>query len=297
LAVAFRRTGRIPNLLFWLIMYVSEILKANEDYHDQEADHYDSTQPFIRNDFAQKLFLDDIRSIIDKLSGVADPIRVLDCGAGTGNLTLKFLHHGCTVTSVDLSQNMLSRLQKKASALGKGKLDVSHSDIDSFLQTTKQRYNVVCSSSFLHHLPDYTSTYRLMTNVCAADAVIYTAFEPLQSARLNAGQRCLRSADSLSYEVITRRLYNPLVVGRAFMRRLHLLPTPENVLNQVDPSLIERPDLGIDSDTLSTILRSAGFRNIDAYWRPITRYRLTYLISKHLVHLNNALFLIARRSG
>ena len=72
-----------------------EILRANELYHDQEAEGYDESQPYIQNAFAQRMFVDDISAIVKTLSGAPGPLSVLDCGAGAGNPTLRFLRHGC----------------------------------------------------------------------------------------------------------------------------------------------------------------------------------------------------------
>ncbi len=276
------------------LMAVREVLDANERYHDDEAASYDEIQPYIRNDFAQEMFRADIRAIIDTLKPFRPTLRVLDCGAGTGNLTLKFLQQGYEVTSVDISRNMLTRLAGKAAKMGTGRLETVHSDIDSFLRGASQRYDVICSSSFLHHLPDYRVTYGLMANVASDESIIYTAFEPKAHSRLTTVQNLFTKLDSGIYEIGQRRLYNPVVVMRAALRRMKVLPAPANV--QFDHDLIERPDLGIDTGVLSAAVRPAGFRDSAICWRGVSRYKLTYLLNTHFVHLDNALFMISQKS-
>jgi ubiquinone/menaquinone biosynthesis C-methylase UbiE len=277
-------------------MSTHEILRANHLYHDDEAAHYDEGQPYMRNAFAQKMFQADIRAILDALAPFNSAPRVLDCGAGTGNLSLKFLESGCNVTAVDISQEMLNRLRRKAAAITKGSLETVYSDIDSFLQSVSQRYDVVCSSSFLHHVPDYPATYQAMAGVCSEESIIYTAFEPRARRALNPAQRLFASVDNGIHEFAERRLYNPWIVARAVLRRLHVLPTPRQVINDVDLSLVERPELGIDTDTLRAASRPAGFTHASFCWRPVSRYPATYFLNKRLFHLDNALFMISQRS-
>lgn len=272
------------------------ILHANEQYHDWEAVTYDEGHPYMRNAFAQNMFQADIRAIADTLAPFHSPIHILDCGAGTGNLSMKFLEAGAHVTAVDISRNMLDRLSLKAARLGKGALETVHSDIDSFLETTTGRYDVICSSSFLHHLPDYQATYRAMANLASDESILYTAFEPRPQTELSTVQKLFTKTDSAVAEILSRRLYNPFIVARAILRRLRLLPTPAQALSQVDVSFVERPDLGVDAECLSAILRTVGFNHISICWRPVSRYTITYVLNKNFVHLNNALFMVSQRS-
>ncbi|HWG41261.1 MAG TPA: methyltransferase domain-containing protein [Gemmataceae bacterium] len=109
-----------------------EILKANEVYHDVEAGAYDATMPYIRNSFAQAIFNADIATIMGLLKHAQKPLSVLDCGAGTGNLTLlKFLALGCAVTAVDISRGMLERLRGKVSKADESRLQIVHGDVDT----------------------------------------------------------------------------------------------------------------------------------------------------------------------
>jgi ubiquinone/menaquinone biosynthesis C-methylase UbiE len=277
-------------------MSAFDILTANELYHDDESASYDEGQPYVRNAFAQAMFINDIRVIINTLAPYTNCPKVLDCGAGTGNLSLKFLAAGCDVTAVDISRGMLKRLSAKAAGIGKGTIEVVHSDIDSFLNTTRKRFDVICSSSFLHHLPDYPATYRSMAKHCSSESIIYTSFEPRARVTLSAAQRLFANTDSGIHEFLSRRMYNPFIVGRAVLRRLHILATPRTVINQLDTSLIERSDSGVETETLTGILRSEGFKHIGITWRPVSRYAITYFLNKRFVRLNNALFMISQRS-
>ena len=48
------------------------------------------------------------------------PARILDCGAGTGAMTLRAAELGHAVTALDLSKGMLAQLARKANDAGLG---------------------------------------------------------------------------------------------------------------------------------------------------------------------------------
>jgi SAM-dependent methyltransferase len=270
-----------------------DILSANEAFHNLEADSYDSAQPYIRNQFAQRWFEQDIDRILNGLPPDRKPARVLDCGAGTGNLSLKLLRRGCNVTSVDISHKMLTRLVSKARGAGLSAPTIVHSDVDSFLAGTAEQFDLICSSSFLHHLPDYRATYLSLVTHVRPQGFVYTSFEPMPLARLTVGQTLLSHFDAKLEYVIAGKLYRPDKVAGGLLRRAGILqrrPRPA-----FDTSLVEDTVAGVDDAVLVEVLRSHGFSHIDVYWRPIKRRRFTQFLDEHFVHSNNELFVIAQR--
>jgi SAM-dependent methyltransferase len=268
-------------------------LTANEAFHDLEAGSYDSAQPYIRNQFAQRWFEQDIDRILNGLPADRKPARVLDCGAGTGNLTLKLLRRGCNVTSVDISREMLTRLVNKAQAAGLNTPTVVHSDVDSFLAGTSEQFDLICSSSFLHHLPDYRATYLSLVTHIRPQGFVYTSFEPMPVSRLTVGQTLLSKFDAKLEYAIAGKLYRPDKVAAALLRRAGVLP--RRVQPAFDASLVENVVAGIDDGVLVEVLRTHGFSHIDVHWRPIKRRRFTQFLDEHFVHSNNELFVIAQR--
>ena len=277
-------------------MSAQEILKANQLHHDREARSYDLDLPYMKNRFAQAMFIGDVDEIVRRSAVSGGALKVLDCGAGTGNLALKFLARGCAVTAVDLSSKMLEQLRGKArAACFDACLQTVCSDIDSFLSQAVERYDVVCSSSFLHHLPDYRVTYRQLCRVCAARGTMYTAFEPLANDQWTTRQKALTAVDRGIHEFIYRRYYRPDVIVRGALRRAGLLRQAESNGYQFNHDLIERPDLGVSEEYLTMVLKQEGFGDVSVRWRSVKRFLLTYWLDLHIVHSCNALFLIARR--
>jgi SAM-dependent methyltransferase len=166
----------------------------NARLHDAPgyAEFYDDQQAFIRNPWEQRLFRDDLARIARRLPPA---FRALDLGCGTGNLTLKLLDLGATVTSVDLSDGMLARLRRNLT-LREARQDLrgpEHPprrsaaptlicrDIDEFLRSCPARFDLVCACSFLHHLPDYLATAAAAARRVAPGGCLYVAHEPLAS--------------------------------------------------------------------------------------------------------------------
>jgi len=152
----------------------SKVLEDNRLLHRQEAPHYDRMHPAIWNAFEQGAVQQDVTRI-RSLAG-RSPLRVLDVGCGTGNLALKFLAAGDRVDCVDLASEMLAELQRKQQ--GNVHLRLFESDADAFLKTAG-RYNVICFSSVLHHLPDYNATLARCSELLEPGGVLYVTHEPL----------------------------------------------------------------------------------------------------------------------
>ncbi len=74
-----------------------------------------STQPALSGLVGQAL----VRAVDDlSRSGGAEPVRVLDCGGGSGSLAVPLAGHGCRVTVVDTSIDALSILERRAGEAG-----------------------------------------------------------------------------------------------------------------------------------------------------------------------------------
>jgi trans-aconitate methyltransferase len=95
------------------------------------------------------------------LADVADPVpaRILDlgCGPGTGSLTLARQFPEATVTAVDISPQMLHRLQTRAAAHGvAGRIHTLQADLDEQWPQAAagKAYDLIWAAAFLHHLTE-----------------------------------------------------------------------------------------------------------------------------------------------
>ncbi len=79
--------------------------------------------------------------------------RALDCGAGTGLLTLNLLPHLAEICATDSSAGMLEQLRKKIAAAGIRNVTTQLWDADAEA-CPQASFDLVCSSMVLHHLRD-----------------------------------------------------------------------------------------------------------------------------------------------
>ncbi|NJD76810.1 MAG: class I SAM-dependent methyltransferase [Candidatus Methanoperedens sp.] len=147
-------------------------IRQNAVAHNIIAEIYDSKHPEIYNQIEQGRLEQTIETLLNKLDK-KNP-RVLDLGSGTGNLSLKFLNKGCSVTACDVSQKSLDILNKRA---------YNNSNLDLILLRDKKlpfendSFDVVATYSVLHHIPDYLFTVKEMIRVLKPGGYIYIDHE------------------------------------------------------------------------------------------------------------------------
>lgn len=93
--------------------------------------------------------------------------KVLDCGAGTGELSLAASDNADSVLCTDLSKNMLKQAQRKARALGADNIEFAARNIFD-LQDPDDTYDVVIAGNVLH----------LLTNPQGAVKEMYRVLKP-----------------------------------------------------------------------------------------------------------------------
>lgn len=128
------------------------VKQENIKVYSAEAATYDRAHPEVWNWYEQGRYR---RLVAQTLSGLdsSDPV-VVDIGAGTGNLSLKYLAAGCRVVSVDISREMLDRLESKLTTEQSRRATLVRSDAESAVQSLDS-FDGVCFSSVLHHIYDY----------------------------------------------------------------------------------------------------------------------------------------------
>ncbi len=89
-----------------------KIRRSNIEIHDREAAIYDSVHPEVLGSFEQRKIVMDL-DLIASIMPTGSPVRVLDIGCGTGNLTIEYLNRGYKVKAVDIAPEMIAMLQSK----------------------------------------------------------------------------------------------------------------------------------------------------------------------------------------
>src|SRR3979411_504645 len=134
----------------------TRVIEANVAFYRQIARKEDSYETYLFDPDLQQSLEDDLDTIGSYFGPLRRTPSCLECGGGTGNLTLKMCARGWAVTVVEVSEKMRGCLQEKAHAQGHSPTLI-HCPIERFLEATLQPYDLVAFSSVLHHLYSYSS--------------------------------------------------------------------------------------------------------------------------------------------
>jgi ubiquinone/menaquinone biosynthesis C-methylase UbiE len=147
-------------------------ITQNKQAHDKIYGLYNLKHTEIYNKYEQER----LKKLVDRLVRLSAPKKpkVLDVGAGTGNLSRKFLDYDCNVTASDVSAKSLNLLKEitSHSANLKTKLIVNEN-----LPFKNDSFDIVTSYSVLHHIPNYLNTFKEMLRVAKKNGLIFIDHE------------------------------------------------------------------------------------------------------------------------
>jgi len=160
----------------------ADVVLANAQYYRQIAHKYDSYEVCVRDPGLQAMLSADLDHIAQLLSPRARQVRCLDCGGGSGNLSLKMLARGWNVTVVDVSADMLGLLSQRARRLGVSPALV-HTSIEEYFRLISDNFDVITFSSVLHHLYSYLTVVEEAADRIVEGGCFYSTFDPVMSER------------------------------------------------------------------------------------------------------------------
>jgi ubiquinone/menaquinone biosynthesis C-methylase UbiE len=148
------------------------IIIHNKKAHDKVFKTYNLKHHEIYNKYEQERLMNLIPILIGKVN-TSIP-KVLDVGAGTGNLSLKFLQFNCKVFASDVSSKSLELLKELSNNNQNLNLVIIK---DENLPFEDNSFDIVCTYSVLHHIPDYLRTVKEMIRVVKPEGYIYIDHE------------------------------------------------------------------------------------------------------------------------
>jgi ubiquinone/menaquinone biosynthesis C-methylase UbiE len=243
----------------------ASVIAANVSFYREIAAKYDQYEACACDREMQAMLNRDLDRIAKLLGARDTPIKCLDCGGGSGNLSLKMLSRGWSATVVDVSPDMLAVLQEKASRGGFAPTLVNQ-DILDFLEGSGDNFDVITFSSVLHHLHEYLPVIAAAADRIGSRGVFYSVFDPMppRHPRLARG---FEAFDTLVAKLLHDRA--DLLPG-TFRRIKKLFRTPDAghgraVLTSGD--LAEYHALaGIDSAAIVRLLDSKEFVVEESRW-------------------------------
>ena len=152
------------------------LIARNVAAYDVVAASYDQSHPEIFNGIEQARLAGAVREVlasVNRRDGA--PARVLDVGAGTGNLTAQFLAADAVVVAADVSSECLRVLREKLGHTGR--VETQLIDGRSLAPLAEDSFDVAACYSVLHHVPDYLSLVAEMARVVRPGGLVYIDHE------------------------------------------------------------------------------------------------------------------------
>ncbi len=204
-------------------MQDEDLIQFNRDVNDRVSRKYERLHGEIFNPIEQQRLRDSLNAAIKAIATGAKPLKALDYGCGSGNLTRHLIGLGVHTVSADISEGFLCLIRRNFYDTGLSEvLAVNGRDLSG---VPNNQFDLVATYSVLHHVPDYLHIVKEMCRVLKPGGVVYIDHEVnesyfdrskeyvefLSKARpvVNV-KRCLRLLlDVRGYIHIVRRLMNP----------------------------------------------------------------------------------------
>jgi 2-polyprenyl-3-methyl-5-hydroxy-6-metoxy-1,4-benzoquinol methylase len=270
-----------------------EIIRANRQFYKEIAAKYDHYESCASDPFFQKHLEDDLEIIAASPRTRSGPMQCLDCGGGTGNLTLKMLRRGWDVVVVDVSDDMLCILRSKVAAAGRRATFINDS-VENFFSDSTQRFDLIAFSSVLHHLFSPLSVVKDAGSRIYPGGFFYSTFDPVPpSSQLAATY--FGAIDTL----LAKLTHDPADLLPGVSRRLRKLCVAPD--SRHGRAVLSAGDLaeyharkGIDDRLIAEVLELAGFV-VEKKQYPVGRTRIMRWLNSRLQALLN-FRILARRA-
>jgi 2-polyprenyl-3-methyl-5-hydroxy-6-metoxy-1,4-benzoquinol methylase len=233
-----------------------EVISANIAFYRKITEKYDQYESCASERYCQQMLDTDLDKMQAQLP--SEGIHCLDCGGGSGNLTLKMLKRGWKVTVVDVSPDMLRLSKAKVRASGHSAEFVNDS-IENFLCSNHHLFSVITFSSVLHHLYSPVAVIREVTKNVRLGGFFYSNFDPVRPcSRLLA--TCFSNVDTILAKA-TRDPKDLLPGVLRRIRKFRLTPDPTHNRQVASPGDLAEyhARTGLDDLLIAETLEQQGF--------------------------------------
>jgi len=255
-------------------------------YDSAAARRYIDGAPHVKHSSLKRLYGKLVVQVYEFAATHATHPKVLDLGAGEGSATLPFLEIGAKVTAVDASKRQLNELLNKYERFS-NRLEVRCGDVNEFLKSKNDSYDIIVASSFLHHVPDYIGLIREAITLLTPCGQFFLFQEPLRYDSLG---RFTTAFNTLAY--FSWRVFGGDLV-RGFKRRVRRgrgIYLHDSLEDNAEYHVIRN---GVDQDAITNLLKEKGFDcNLVHYFS--TQSRIFQPIGASL-SIKNTFAMIARR--
>ncbi len=270
-----------------------EVISANVEFYKEMARKYDTYEACASEMNFQRMLELDVSRMEALLPRTK--IRCLDCGGGSGNLTLKMLARGWDVTIVDVSADMLEVSRSKINS-GGFHAEFVNDSIEHYLTASDGAFDVITFSSVLHHIYSPLTVVSEIAARVKPGGLFYSNFDPvLPSSRFLTS--CFYSLDT----VFAKALYDRGDFLPGIGRRLRKLSIAED--SSHSRAIASPGDLaeyharkGLDDNSLVRVLERQGF-DVNEERYPAARTKLMSWLNHHLRLVLNFKILALRKDA
>jgi ubiquinone/menaquinone biosynthesis C-methylase UbiE len=166
----------------------TQAIERNRRGHDHFAGAYDKRHPEIFNE-AEQARLSAALGLVMPLAGEGrrEPVRALDVGSGTGNLTGRLIALGARVTAADLSSKLLAEVTRRFGASGQlTTLALNGRNLEPIPDGS---FDLAVAYSVLHHVSDYAALVSEMARVVRPGGIVYLDHERAETSWTSAEYR------------------------------------------------------------------------------------------------------------
>jgi SAM-dependent methyltransferase len=236
----------------------AEVIQANVDYFRGFARKYERYESPVFDSFFQQILIGDLDRITAAFEHAGTRPRALDCGGGTGNIALKLLERGWSVSVVDISTEMLDILSQKCQARQLSASIVNRT-IERYLAETSDSYDLISFGSVLHHLHSYLQVVSMAADRVRPGGFFYATFDPVIPKRPFWAD-AVTSIDTFAAKI----MYDPTDVFPGILRRVKKLALNHSPLHRKsEANLGDIADYhsktGVDDGQIRDILSQKGF--------------------------------------
>jgi ubiquinone/menaquinone biosynthesis C-methylase UbiE len=152
-------------------------IAVNVSIHNRVADKYDARHGEIFNEVEQGRLQAGLARARDLIRTGGEPLRALDLGCGSGNLSRHLLQLGFEVVAADVSERFLQIVEQRFAGEPITTYRLNGRDLGGI---PSQSLDMVAVYSVLHHIPDYLGAVAEAARVCRPGGVIFLDHEPTE---------------------------------------------------------------------------------------------------------------------
>ena len=131
----------------------------NVRVHNRMARKYEAVHGEIFNEIEQDRLVDALKRARDAIRTGSQPLKALDFGCGSGNLSRHLLDLGLRVTAADVSQGFLDLVRARH----------PNAPLETLPDAS---FDLIATYSVLHHIPDYLAAVQDLARLCKTGGVV-----------------------------------------------------------------------------------------------------------------------------